>query len=31
VTFDLKPTAHEDEKELHKHGVHETVAAGVAG
>jgi hypothetical protein len=30
VTFDLKPAAHEEEEELHKHGVHEAVAAGVA-
>jgi arylsulfatase A-like enzyme/uncharacterized membrane protein len=31
VVFDLKPTHHEAEQELHKRGVHETVAAGVAG
>jgi arylsulfatase A-like enzyme/uncharacterized membrane protein len=31
VVFDLKPAHHEAEKELHRHGVHETVAAGVAG
>jgi arylsulfatase len=31
VVFDLKPATHEDEKVLHVHGVHETVAVGVAG
>ncbi len=31
VVFDLTPAAHEDEKELHRHGIHQTVAAGVAG
>jgi arylsulfatase len=31
VVFDLKPATHEGEKALHRHGVHETVAAGVAG
>ena len=31
VVFDLTPAAHEDEQELHRHGIHQTVAAGVAG
>ncbi len=31
VVFDLKPAAHEEEKVLHVHDVHQVVAAGVAG
>ena len=31
VVFDLKPAAHEDEQELHRHEIHQIVAAGVAG
>ena len=31
VVFDLKPAADAEERELHRHGVHEIVAAGVAG
>jgi len=31
VVFDLKPATHEDEKKLHAHEIHQTVAAGVAG
>ncbi len=31
VVFDLKPTAHEDERALHQHATHEIVAAKVAG
>ena len=31
VVFDLKPATHEEEKNLHVHGIHQVVAAGVAG
>jgi arylsulfatase A-like enzyme len=31
VVFDLKPAAHEEEKVLHVHDIHQVVAAGVAG
>ncbi len=31
VVFDLTPGTDEDEKKLHVHEIHQTVAAGVAG
>jgi len=31
VVFDLKPAAHEEEKDLHVHDIHQVVASGVAG
>jgi arylsulfatase len=31
VVFDLTPAAHEDERERHRHEIHQAVAAGVAG
>jgi arylsulfatase len=31
VVFDLRPAHHDDEVEMHRHEVHQVVAAGVAG
>jgi hypothetical protein len=31
VVFDLKPTAHEDEKALHEHAAIQAVGKGAAG